>query len=133
MTKCVEDFEFITKWKDIKSIIMIERKCKYKGKVTVNRRYFISSLSVDAITFGKHIREHWGIENSLHWVLDVAFGEDASRIHEGNACKNMTTLRKIAMGLMQKQKTSNMSYHKMQVRALFDDEFILAMLLFDSK
>jgi predicted transposase YbfD/YdcC len=133
VTKCVKDFEFTSKWKDIQSIVMIERKCKYKGKMTIERRYFISSLKVDATKFGKLIRDHWGIENTLHWTLDVAFNEDASRIHERNAAKNMAALRKIALGLMIKLKTPGESFHKMQVRALFNDEYILSILSYDSK
>lgn len=133
MTKCVEDFEFAAKWKDIKSIGMVERRCKCKGKETIGKRYFISSLDCDAVTFMARVREHWGIENKLHWVLDVVFREDASAIHKAHAVENMAILRKMAMAFMQKQKKQGVSYRKLRTKALFNDDYILNMIEYGSK
>ncbi len=68
--------------------------------------FYLSSLPCDAIQIGRAIRAHWGIENQLHWVLDVTFGEDASRIRSGYGPENMALLRRMALGLLN-QETSN--------------------------
>jgi predicted transposase YbfD/YdcC len=68
-----------------------------KGEVQTERRYFISSLPAEAEQFAKAVRAHWGIENSLHYVLDVAFGEDGSRIRKDKGPENMAILRKMAL------------------------------------
>jgi hypothetical protein len=81
-----------------------------------------STFSLEIFFEHALIREHWGIENSLYCTLDVLFGEYARRIHEINACKNMTTLRKIAWGLMIKLKTPSLSCHNIQMPALSGDD-----------
>jgi len=86
-------------WKGFKSIGMAERIC-YDGQVEKKEvRYFISSINVNAELFSKSVREHWGIENKLHWRLDVVFNEDNSRIRKGNAPEIMTTIRHLCMGI----------------------------------
>ena len=102
------DFKFIqknTKWEGLQSIIKIDsiREFKNSDKPTQTaRRYYISSLKTDAESFQKAIRLHWGIENKLHWVLDVTFGEDASRKRIGNAAQNFSILGKMALNLLKK-------------------------------
>jgi predicted transposase YbfD/YdcC len=85
------------KWKTIQSIGIVDSQREVKGKVTCERRYFVSSLPADAVEFAKAVRGHWGIENSLHYVLDVAFGEDSSRICTDKGPENMAYIRKIAL------------------------------------
>jgi len=84
-------------WKTIKSIGITDSRREEKGKVTQERRHFVSSLPADPDEFAKVIRSHWGIENSLHYVLDVAFGEDACRIRTDKGPENMSFIRKIAL------------------------------------
>ncbi|MHC6204172.1 ISAs1 family transposase [Breznakiellaceae bacterium SP9] len=84
-------------WKTIRSIGMVEATRQVKGKTSTERRYFVSSLEADAELFGHAVRAHWGIENSLHYVLDVAFKEDACRIRTDQGPENMAFIRKIAL------------------------------------
>jgi predicted transposase YbfD/YdcC len=74
-----------------------ESSREVKGEVTVERRHYISDLPTDARRFAKAIRSHWGIENSLHYVLDVIFGEDGSRLRKDKGPENMAILRKVTL------------------------------------
>jgi predicted transposase YbfD/YdcC len=124
----IESFEWTKGWKDIKSLVMVETTCEYKGKESMERRYYISSLRCGAEAFLRHIRGHWGIEDSLHWVLDVQFGEDACGINAGNAPRNLSLLRKIGMTLMNAVKRPGLSYHSIQVKASLNNDFLMAMI-----
>ena len=85
------------RWETIRTIGIVDSRREEKGKVTCERRHFVSSLPCNAEEFAKAVRAHWGIENSLHYVLDVAFGEDASRIRSDKGPENMAFIRKIAL------------------------------------
>jgi predicted transposase YbfD/YdcC len=89
-------------WKQAQSIVEVERTRTVGEKTSVERAYYISSLDVDAMTMGTRIRSHWGIENSLHWVLDVTFGEDKSRVRDRNSAANLTALRKLTASLLKR-------------------------------
>jgi predicted transposase YbfD/YdcC len=91
-------------WKDLKTIIMIESTREIAGHQTQEKRFYISSLPPNAEWIGGAIRSHWGIENSLHWVLDVTFGEDYSRVREKNAAENMSLIRKLVLNMLQNTK-----------------------------
>jgi predicted transposase YbfD/YdcC len=84
-------------WKTIRSIGAAESSREVKGKITVERRHFISSLSANGPQFAKAVRAHWGIENSLHYVLDVSLGEDGSRLRKDDGPENMAVMRKVAL------------------------------------
>jgi predicted transposase YbfD/YdcC len=84
-------------WKTIRSIGVVESSREVKGETTVERRLFVSSPRADAEQFARAVRGHWGIENSLHYVLDVSFGEDGSRLRKDRGPENMAILRKLAM------------------------------------
>jgi predicted transposase YbfD/YdcC len=90
----------IDAWQGAKSIVEVERTRTSGDKTSFERAYFISSLSVGAKAMGQRIRSHWGIENSLHWVLDVTFGEDKSRVRSRNGAANLTALRKLSLALL---------------------------------
>ncbi len=79
---------------------MVEASRTAGEKYTVERRYYISSLPADAERLAEAVRGHWHIENHMHWVLDVAFGEDDSRIRMGHAAKNRGIVRRIALNLL---------------------------------
>ncbi len=74
------------------------------GKVSKEVRYFICSISADAKVFSQAVRKHWSIENQLHWVLDVSFNEDLSRVRRGNAAENMSVLRHLVLNLLKKKQ-----------------------------
>jgi predicted transposase YbfD/YdcC len=94
--------EGIKAWKGARCFVEVRRKRTAGGKTSVERAYFISSLKVDAETMGHRIRQHWGVENSLHWVLDVTFDEDRSRVRDRNAAANLTATRKLTASLIKR-------------------------------
>lgn len=110
-------------WTDLRYILEIqaERKEKVSGKIEKEVRYYISSLDADAKTFNKLIRSHWGIENRLHWVLDVQFGEDLSRKRIRNAAQNFAIIRKIVLNMIKANKEKISVNRKRNKCALSDD------------
>jgi len=92
------------KWAGLNTIAMIESTRTIKDKTTKETRLFIASLPQNAELCASVVRSHWGIENSLHWVLDVVFREDDSRIREGNAAENMAIIRHTALNMLQNAK-----------------------------
>jgi predicted transposase YbfD/YdcC len=97
------------------------------GQETAEVRYYLSSLTPDAQRLGHAVRGHWGIENSLHWVLDVTFDEDQSRIRKEHGPANFALLRRIAVNLIQ-QDTSKGSIRKKRKRAAWNDDALLTIL-----
>ena len=89
-------------WKNLKSIVKVEaeRFIKSTGKSESETRFYVSSLPADAKLLNKSIRSHWRVENSLHWILDVAFNEDNSRKRAGNAAQNFSVLNRIALNML---------------------------------
>lgn len=105
-------------WKTIKSIIEIKSTREIKGKVTKENRYYISSLDASADKILQSIRSHWAIENSLHWVLDMSFNEDYSRIRKENAPHVMAILRHIVINLLQNAKKSQDCFKRKSIVGL---------------
>jgi len=91
-------------WTGLQSVVKIDtvRTIKLTGKTETNTRYYISSLNTDASTFNTHIRNHWAIENNLHWVLDEVFCEDKSRRRIGSFPENFSIIAKTALVLLKK-------------------------------
>ena len=116
------------KWAQFSSIAMVEsiRQCDRETSREV--RYYISSLAPDAKRLAESIRTHWSIENSLHWVLDVAFREDESRIRTGNAPTNFTLLRQIALSALNQEKTAKVGLKNKRLRAGWDDDYLFQVL-----
>jgi len=130
----ITDFKFIeqnNKWKKLNSIVKIEsiREFKNSNKSTETAiRYYISSLITGSKEFQNAIRLHWGIENKLHWTLDVAFSEDASRKRTGNAAQNFSILNKIALNKLKNEKTEKQGVKGKRLRAAWDNEYLLKIL-----
>jgi len=98
------------------------------GKTTVETRYYISSLVGNAKLLGQSVRSHWGIENSLHWVLDVAFSEDDCRIRKDNAPQNFAVLRHIAVNLLGEEKSKKLGMKNKQFLAAMDNNYLAKVL-----
>jgi predicted transposase YbfD/YdcC len=110
------------RWKGLRSIGMVERECLEGDTRSVERRHFINSIPADAKQFAHAVRGHWGVENRLHWRLDVVFGDDASRIRKGNAPAIMTSIRHFCMNLFQREPSS-LSLAKKRRKAAWNDDY----------
>lgn len=110
------------RWAGLRSIALVcsERHCG--ATVTTERRLYISSLPAKAEAISRAVRAHWQIENGLHWVLDVTFREDESRIRRGHGAENFAVLRHLALNLLKREPT-NISMRKKRIRAGYSDAF----------
>lgn len=117
-------------WSGLRSLVRIqaERFHKASGKTEQETRYYISSLRPDAARLNGLIRQHWGIENKLHWVLDVAFNEDHSRKRVGHAAQNFSVLNRIALNLLKQDKTCKVGIHGKRLQAAWDHPYLLKLL-----
>ena len=98
------------------------------GKTTTERRYYLSSLKLDVATFARAVRGHWGVENKLHWVMDVCFREDQSRARTGYAAENLATLRRLALNLLKRERTKKRGIRGKQLNASWDHAYLLKLL-----
>ena len=127
-TEKLEWFADQKEWEGLKSVGVVEARRTVGGKASVQRRYYLSSLSNDAERFAKAARGHWGIENSLHWVLDVVFGEDDSRARSGYAAENLAAARRLAINLLRRDKTCKRSLKGKLMRAAIDPDYLKRIL-----
>lgn len=129
----VEDVEWLThykEWAGLRSVcaVEVEREELVTGRKSCETRYFISSLGGSAKLHCETARRHWHIENSLHWVLDVAFREDFARLRKDYAPENFATLRQIALNLLKQNKRTKVGVKAKRLRAGWDNEFLLDTL-----
>lgn len=127
--KCevITDMAFIdngTPWKGIQSVVRVTSTRELKGKRTTEMRYYISSLDEHASHFNTYIRQHWGVENKLHWSLDMVFNEDRQRKRTKNAANNFSHVRKIGLNLLKKDSSKGSLVTK-RLKAGWDDKFLL--------
>lgn len=115
-------------WCDLQSVGVVKATREIKGEVTIEWRYYLSSLPVDAMVFGHAVRTHWSIENACHWVLDVVFREDDCRIRIGHAAENMSTLRRFAMNLLRRDKTDKRGVQVKRLKAALNEKYLLQLL-----
>lgn len=128
ITDVMDRIDSLQKWKKLASIGMVESVRVVDGKTSVETRYFISSLENNAEKLAAAIRGHWSIENSLHWVLDVAFQEDNSRIRKDNAPANFAVLRHIAVNIISQNKSRKLSVRSKRFLATLDEEYSTELL-----
>ncbi len=115
-------------WEGLATVGMVEAIREVSGKRTVERRYYLSSLPLGVETFARAVRGHWGIENSLHWVLDVQMGEDESRARAGYAAENLATMRRLALNLLKREATKKRGIRGKQLNASWDHAYLLRLL-----
>jgi predicted transposase YbfD/YdcC len=123
-------FEYIRHyegWADLQTIVRVQRERRLPDKTEQETAYYISNLPPQAALILDATRQHWAVENSLHWVLDVTFREDDSRIRKGNGSQNMAVLRHMALNIL-KRDTSKGSLRQKRYRAALDDAFLLKLL-----
>jgi predicted transposase YbfD/YdcC len=112
ITSDIECLGVKSSWANITSVGMVESQRDVGGTVSIEQRYFLTSLPCDAVRFAHAVRQHWGVENALHWVLDVSFREDDCRIRQGHGAQNMAVLRHMALNLLRRE-----SGHKRGIKA----------------
>lgn len=118
-------------WKGLQSVVRLESWRTENGKTTYEKRYAISSVAPNARRIAQVMRGHWSVENQDHWMLDVYFGEDASRIREGHAPKNLATLRRLCLNIArhaQKSLVKRRSVRRILRGCAMDDEFLKDIL-----
>src|SRR3954470_15982692 len=121
-------FADLEKWEGLKSVGMVESVREVGGVTTTERRYFLSSLPLGVETFARAVRSHWGVENKLHWVMDVCFREDQSRARAGYAAENLATLRRLALNLLKREKTKKRGIKGKQLNAGWNNAYLLRLL-----
>lgn len=125
-----EEIDFLPmkeQWTDLRSIICIVTNRKSGGKESIENRYYISSLRANAQEHVKAVRNHWGIENKQHWMLDVGFSEDECRIREKISGKNLATLRRLALNLL-KQESTKAGMKRKRFKAALDEAYLLKVI-----
>ncbi|MEE4247946.1 MAG: ISAs1 family transposase [Kangiellaceae bacterium] len=120
----VDWLESYKAWKNLNSIIMVERVRIIDNKETKERSYYLSSLKKSAEKLLNNIRNHWKIENNLHWTLDVVFKEDCDRKRKANEAENFSLVRKLVLNLLNTEKTKKISLKRKQRLALMDEKYL---------
>jgi len=117
------------KWPQAGTLALVESVREINGVASTERRDYISSLKADAERMGTVVRGHWGVENGLHWSLDVAYGEDQARMREGNSAENFSILRRITLNLLKPDKTAKVGIKNKRLKAGWDDAYTVLSIL----
>ncbi len=115
-------------WAGLQSVVMVVRVRHLWNKTTREVQFYLTSLESDARKLGQAIRLHWGIENSLHWTMDVTFKEDACRVRTGHAPQNLALLRRIALNALNREQSFQRSNRQKSNRAAMDNNYMLTIL-----
>lgn len=117
-------------WEGLRTVGMVEARREVRGKLTVERRYYLSSLPLDVATFARAVREHWGVENQLHWVLDVQLNEDQNRARCGHAAENLGLLRRLVLNQLRRDTRCQTGIKGKQLNASWDHAYLQSLLGF---
>lgn len=123
-----EDLYQAEQWLGLRTIIVVERTRHLWNKITHEVNFYLSSLPADAQFLGRIIRQHWGIENQVHWVLDVTFREDRCRIRSGYSPHNFALLRRLALNALRQETTLQRSLRQKQKRAAMSNDYMMSVL-----
>jgi predicted transposase YbfD/YdcC len=115
-------------WRDLARVIVVLRERRVDGKVSNEAHYYISSRKADAEVFLPAVRQHWGIENGCHWVLDVCFAEDACRSRKGHAAQNLACLRRMALSMLKRVNGPKCGTRNLRLTAGWDTAFLEQVL-----
>jgi predicted transposase YbfD/YdcC len=115
-------------WPGLQSLIRIKTVRQTADERTVSQRYFISTLPADATLALQSVRKHWHIENRLHWVLDIGFREDESRVRKGSGAANFAVIRHIALNLLEHEESAACGTHAKRLKAGWDNDYLLKVL-----
>ena len=115
-------------WAGLRTIGMVESERTENGKTSVERRFFLSSLEPDVEQFARAVRGHWQIENALHWVLDIAFGDDESRVRRGHAAENLEVLRHLALSLLKQERSEKRGIKGKRLSAGWNEAYLVKVL-----
>jgi predicted transposase YbfD/YdcC len=115
-------------WQGLRSLIKVVSERRVNGQSTLKTRYFISSLEDTAAHLLAYCRQHWHIENRLHWVLDVAFREDANTVRRDNAPQNLAVLRHMALNLLKHEKTAQVGIKAKRLKAGWDNDYLAKVM-----
>lgn len=129
VSHATEEIASAERWSGLSTFVRIESTRTINGETSVENRYYISSRKrLSAKSSLAAVREHWSIENQLHWVLDVAFAEDDSRVRAGNAAANFSAVRQLALGLLKKRTETKVGIKNRRLMAAWDDTFLLRVI-----
>jgi predicted transposase YbfD/YdcC len=122
--------ERASEWASLQGLVRIEAERYHKatGKTERETRFYITSLKPQAERLNRAIRQHWSIENKLHWALDVSFGEDLDRKRAANAAQNFSVLNRIALNLLQQDKSTKLGIKGKRLKAGWDNDYLLQLL-----
>ena len=116
-------------WKGLNAIIMVKAERIIGDKKSQESRFYITSLKTNAKEISNAVRSHWGIENSLHWVLDITFREDGSRMRVGDLPENFAVIRHIALNLLKQEKSLKKSINAKRLKAALSNEYLAKIFL----
>jgi predicted transposase YbfD/YdcC len=124
VTNQIDTLRTARAWAALQTIGMIESERRINGKIEQETRYYISSREANAKAFGERVRRHWSIENSLHWILDVAMREDEARMRKDHGAENMAVIRHIAINLLKKETTEKVGIHAKRLIAACNNDYL---------
>ena len=116
-------------WSELNIIGMVESQRTINKQTSVEYRYYIGSIENDAKLFGNTVRRHWGVENNLHWQLDMSFREDESRMRKGHSAENFVVMRHVALNLLKKDKSVKLGIKNKRLKAGWDEGYLAKLLM----
>jgi predicted transposase YbfD/YdcC len=130
VSPAIGELEPLHEWPDLRALLAVEtiRSVNGTGKTEAEIRYFLTSCNDDPAVLAQAIRRHWSIENALHWVLDVTFREDDSRVRHRTAARNLALLRKIALNLVAADRGGQTSLRGRRKKAAWNDDYMLRII-----